>query len=232
MVKMVLTTLVGMTVVYGAVAGAADNNDAGRISLSVTDGNVHDVLSMIAQQAGLNLTVDQRVQGNVTVSLHDLTAEAALEVVAKAAGARVRREGDVYIVEPVPPPATREQASITGHGGVMLPPARTEGDIPTLGSDDATVTLSDGKVIRIIKLKYADPAMMAQLFGGNLVGGALFTYGSPFHHRSGGPYTGYGGYGAGYDDYRSYGGREWHQGGRYGEYGGGYGSRLGLRGGY
>jgi len=230
-------------VACATVAWAGQGDEPGRISVDVTNGNVHDILSMIAKQAGLNLAIDAKVTGTVTVALRDVTPDEALRVVASAAGARVRQDGEVYVVEPKPLPAERPRTpSLATAGATVVAPTAAA---PVTGAGtSATVDSGDEQVIRVIKLKYADPAMIADAFGGGAVGSGTATLGgSPFGQRGGyggygGGYGGYGGYGGGYGGYGGYGGGYGGNGGGYGGYGGygggrrthggGYGGRLGT----
>jgi len=207
--------LLGLSLVF-ATAACADDEEP-RVSISVTDANVHEVLALIAKQAGLNISVDANVRGSVTVSLRDVTAQQALDTVAAAAGARVREDQGTYYIEPKPLPPERPQAPRTPVGGsTVLPPGSSAG---TSASGGITAAEEDRVVTRLIQLNYADAAMLAQAFGGGVIGSGLGFTGSPF--RQGGGRGGYGGYGGG----QGYGGGRGY--GNSGGYGSGRGSRRG-----
>jgi hypothetical protein len=152
----------------------------------------------------------------VTASLRDVSPAEALRVIAGAVGARVREDNGIYIVEPKPLPAERPRTGLTGVGGAAVaPPDGAAGSASAGSSSAGSAAVGNDEVIRLIKLKYADPAMIAAAFGGTVVGGGSGMYGgSPFHQRGSG--------------YNNWGGS---RGGGYGGFGGGYGG-SGGRGGY
>ena len=218
----------GLALAAGAWAEEGDRPQT--ISLDITNGNVHEALALIARQGGLNISVDSKVTGVVTAGLRDVTPAEALDAIASSVGARVRQDGDIYVVEPKPLPHVRPAAPALGPPMAVAPVGRATADIP----------VGDGEVIRVIHLEYADPALIATAFGGNVVGGdASMMGGTPFHQRGGygrgggygqsSGYGDYGGYGSGYGSGGGYGRRS-----GYGGYGGGYdgayggGSRVGT----
>jgi hypothetical protein len=209
-----LAGIVLLGLIVATASWAEEGAEPPTISLDVTNGNVHEALALIARQAGLNISVDARVKGVVTVGLRDVSPLEALRVIASAVGARVREDGEVYVVEPKPLPHERQTALPVPTAPRIIAPAAAPatGDIP-VGNEE---------VIRVIHLTYADPALIATAFGGNVIGGNMgMMGGSPFHPRGGG-YGGGRGYGrsSGYGNYGGYGGGQ-GRGGGYG-YGGGY----------
>jgi hypothetical protein len=205
--RLVGIALCGLVIVAGVWA---EDEAPPTITVDITNGDVHEALAAIARQGGLNISVNAKVKGVVTAALRDVTPEEALRTIAGAVGARVRQDGEVYIVEPKPLPHERPRTpSIAGN---VVAPARTG------GAATGDIPVGDGEVIRVIHLRYADPALLGAAFGGGIVGsGAGMMGGSPFHPRGG---RGGGGYGrsSGY--------------GNTGGYGGGYGSRRGGSGGF
>ena len=224
-------TTVAMAPLFLALVGAAwagDEQPAVRISLEVKDADVQTVLMSIAQQAGLNLSVSQDVHGRVTVALKDLPAEEALKAVASAAGARVLKDGEVYVVDLKPLPPQRQPAS---GGGTAPAGAVIIGPSGKAGATSGQTSAGDEEIIRVIHLKYADPAMIALAFGGSVIGGYAGGFGGL--GGFGGPGGGYGNRGGGY------GGNGWNggfggSGGGFGGYGGGLGGYGGggVRGGF
>lgn len=221
--KLIGALLVGLVVVTASASWAEEVKQDQRISLTITNGDVHDALAMIAKQAGLNISVDAKVRGTVTASLRDVTPAEALRVIAGAVGARVREDNGIYIIEPKPLPAERPRpGGLAGvGGGAVVPPAGGGAGAASAGSSTAgSVVLDDEEIIRVIKLKYADPAMIAAAFGGTVVGGSSgMLGGSPFH-QGGSGYNGWGGGGGRYGGSRGYG-----RSGGYGDNGGWSGSR-------
>jgi len=195
--------LAGLLASVAAVGWAEEGDKDQRISLSITNGDVHDALAMIAQQSGLNISVDSKVRGTVTASLVDISPAEALRVIAGAVGARVRDDNGVYVVEPKPLPAERPRTAPAGAGGALVVPpgGATAGATAAGASTAGSVAVGDGEVIRVIKLKYADPALIAAAFGGTVIGSSGMLGGSPFHQGGGrggrnGSRGGYGGYGS------------------------------------
>ncbi len=232
MTRLAGIALLGLVFTHAPTSWAAEGDTPPTISLDITNGNVHEALALIARQGGLNISVDARVTGVVTAALRDVTPVEALGVIASGVGARVRQDGDIYIVEPKPLPHERPRAlpaaptpavvPPTGAAPLAAAPATRAGDIP----------VGDEQVIRVLHLQYADPALIAAVFGGTVVGGNAAMLGAgPFHQRGGysqgysrsGRSGDYGGYGSGYG-YGGYGSR--------GGYDRGYGgaSRLGTSG--
>jgi len=219
--KLATLILAATLVAPAAAVWAADEQPAARISLDVRDADVKTVLTGIAKQGGLNLTVAQDVQGTVTVAIVDMTPAQALKTVAEAAGARVILDDNVYKVDhkPLPPerrPTVGAPATPAPAGRILAPTA--QGNVGT--GPAAAADQKDQVVLRVIKLKYADPAMIAAAFGGSVLGGMYSQANSPLGNMSGGGQGGYGGGGNGGSG--GYGG---------GGYGGGYG-RSGSGGGY
>ncbi len=57
-----------------------------RISLEVTNADVRDVLRMLAQAGAVNIIMGDDVKGRVTLSLHDVPWDQALDVVLMTVG--------------------------------------------------------------------------------------------------------------------------------------------------
>ncbi len=71
-----------------------------RISLSLDEADLQEVLRSFARLAGFNLVLDPRVQGTVTLELHDVPWEEALRVILKTHGLAVDTEGGSWRVDP------------------------------------------------------------------------------------------------------------------------------------
>ena len=236
-----------------AVAGAlllpgtamAEDKEPVRVTLDVTDADVQTVLTTIAKQGGLSITISDQVRRNVTVALGNIAAPEALKIVAGAAGARVRLDGEVYVVEPKPLPPTR---TVREPAAPRSTPRVTGPDTTTVTNTDVAIG-DDGEVIRKIKVMYSDPELLAAMFGGTSIGSRYRQGGTPFGRSSGryghggrnsgrsyngGGYGGSRGYstGGGGSPF-TYGGGNNRGGGNYGgNYGGGgYGNRVGTWGG-
>jgi hypothetical protein len=70
------------------------------ISLSLRDAPLPEVLRSFARIAGVNLVLDPRVQGQVTVELKDVPWDQALHVILKTHGMAAEIDGNVWLVSP------------------------------------------------------------------------------------------------------------------------------------
>ena len=72
--------------------------------LNVKDADLRDVFRSIAQEHGLNLIVDNRINKRVTVRLADLPALEAITFLCRQNNLRLQRTGHIFQVELVPDP--------------------------------------------------------------------------------------------------------------------------------
>jgi type IV pilus assembly protein PilQ len=79
---------------------AASRWKGARISLSVRDAPLPEVLRSFARIAGVNLVLDPRVQGEVTVELKDVPWDQALYVILKTHGMAAEIDGNVWLITP------------------------------------------------------------------------------------------------------------------------------------
>jgi type IV pilus assembly protein PilQ len=70
------------------------------ISLSLRDAPLPEVLRTFAKMAGVNLILDPRVQGSVTVELKDVPWDQALHVILRTHGMAAEIDGRVWLVTP------------------------------------------------------------------------------------------------------------------------------------
>jgi type II secretory pathway component GspD/PulD (secretin) len=70
------------------------------ISLDLKDADIRDVLLTFSKLTGLNIVVDPGVQGSVTVRLHDVPWDQALEVILRSNGLGYVLEDNVARVGP------------------------------------------------------------------------------------------------------------------------------------
>jgi type IV pilus secretin PilQ/predicted competence protein len=73
---------------------AAANN----VTLDFKDADIHNVLKILAQKAGLNVVPTPDVMGTVTVKLTDVPWERALDIILKSNGFGYQRQGNVILV--------------------------------------------------------------------------------------------------------------------------------------
>ncbi|RKD85504.1 type IV pilus secretin PilQ [Kushneria marisflavi] len=74
--------------------------DGKRISLNFEDIDVRTVLSILADEVGLNLVVSDSVSGNVTINLRQVPWDQALDLILQTRGLASRRSGNVLLVAP------------------------------------------------------------------------------------------------------------------------------------
>ncbi|MBP6875856.1 MAG: hypothetical protein KBD56_07275 [Candidatus Eisenbacteria bacterium] len=101
------------------------------VSLSVENMEVRDVLSMLAGSRPLNLVCGDEVQGRVSIDLHDVPFEDALQAVVAMAGFEVTRRGDIHFVRRDPSGDPRE-ALLRELRTYRLDYAQTEELLPTV----------------------------------------------------------------------------------------------------
>lgn len=71
-----------------------------RISLNFQDIDVRSVLSILAEEVGLNLVVSDTVSGDITLNLQQVPWDQALELILQSRGLASRRSGNVLMVAP------------------------------------------------------------------------------------------------------------------------------------
>jgi len=72
---------------------AADN-----VTLDFKEADIHNVLKILAQKAGLNIVSTPDVMGTVTIKLTDVPWERALDIILKSNGFGFQRQGNVILV--------------------------------------------------------------------------------------------------------------------------------------
>lgn len=70
------------------------------LSLHVADGDVRVVLHSIAEAGGINLVLDDSVQGSITLSLDDVEPEEACQLIACAKGLSMEKNGNTVLLAP------------------------------------------------------------------------------------------------------------------------------------
>jgi hypothetical protein len=70
------------------------------ITLSLRDAPLPEVLRTFAKVAGVNLILDPKVQGSVTVELQDVPWDQALYVILKTHGMAAEVDGRIWVVTP------------------------------------------------------------------------------------------------------------------------------------
>ena len=70
----------------------------GTVTIDVKNGDLYDVLKLLAQQSGQNIVATPSVKGSVTISLHNVPLKEALDLVVRTNGLEYRQVGNVYVV--------------------------------------------------------------------------------------------------------------------------------------
>ena len=172
-----MTLALGAMLAIGMLAGApakAYSQDVGGQnipSLELDSADVREALRALFKNVGVSYSIAPEVQGTVTVSLRNVTFEAALQNILKQVNATYRVEGGIYQI------VLRQEEVNPGGGGVdVAPPV-------------------DNKVIRRLKIRSADPQLIITLLSGSQSVGVAPEESTIFNTQSGG--GGGGGFGGG-----------------------------------
>jgi type IV pilus assembly protein PilQ len=71
-----------------------------RITLDLKDADIHNVLKLLADVAQVNIIAAEDVKGTVTITMRDVPWDQALDVILKAKGLGMQREGNLIRVAP------------------------------------------------------------------------------------------------------------------------------------
>lgn len=79
-------------------------------ALSIKDGDIRNILTLISTQAGVNIVADATVQGKISVDLHEVALEEGLRSILFLNGFNYKKIDNVYMVSrnPIPTPAAVE----------------------------------------------------------------------------------------------------------------------------
>ncbi len=98
-----------------------------RLSLNFQDIEVRAVLQLIADFTGLNIVTSDTVTGNVTLRLHNVPWDQALDIILQTKGLAKRQVGNVLLIGPSEEMAAREKQELQSHQQVAdLAPLRAE----------------------------------------------------------------------------------------------------------
>ena len=73
------------------------SNAAAAMTLNVHEADLRSAIMLVARSGGLNVSVDDSVEGKISITLNDIEPEKALEIIAKTSRLNLIREGNVYI---------------------------------------------------------------------------------------------------------------------------------------
>jgi type IV pilus assembly protein PilQ len=71
---------------------------AGTVSIDIKNGDLLDVIKLLAQESGQNIVATQSVKGTTTISLHDVPLREALDLIVRTNGLEYRQVGNIYVV--------------------------------------------------------------------------------------------------------------------------------------
>ncbi|HZV80181.1 MAG TPA: secretin N-terminal domain-containing protein [Candidatus Binatus sp.] len=74
------------------------SHPAGTVTLDVKNGDLLDVIKLLAQESGQNIVATQNVKGTTTISLHDVPLREALDLIVRTNGLEYRQVGNIYVV--------------------------------------------------------------------------------------------------------------------------------------
>lgn len=98
-----------------------------RLSLNFQNIQVRAVLQLIADFTGFNMVASDSVTGNVTLRLKNVPWDQALDIILKARGLGMRKDGNVVLVAPQEELAAREKLELEADKQLVdLAPLRTE----------------------------------------------------------------------------------------------------------
>ena len=98
-----------------------------KLSLNFQNIEVRAVLQLLADFTGLNMVASDTVTGNVTLRLKNVPWDQALDIILKAKGLAMRKQGNVIMVAPQEEIATREKLELEAEKQLReLAPLRTE----------------------------------------------------------------------------------------------------------
>jgi hypothetical protein len=177
MVKhLIALTLGALIMVAAPVRAVAQPNPQDQMipSLELEQADIRDALKILFNNVGVSYVVDSTVQGTVTVSLHNVAFETALQNILKQVDATYRVEGGVYNV------VKKEAEASPVVSGNTLPDLAPTGPV---------------KRLHRIRILHADPALIFELLMGttNFQSSPEVTLG----RSSGGGGGGGGGFGGG-----------------------------------
>jgi hypothetical protein len=145
-IKVVLGALLGLSLMVAAPSKAFAQTDPGQQNiptLELDQADVREALRALFKNVSVSYSIAPEVQGTVTVSLRNVTFEAALQNILKQVDATYRIEGGVYQIIKRPPPSDL--------GG---------------GNQEQPGVTTTNKVVRRLKILHADPAFIIQMLSG------------------------------------------------------------------
>lgn len=104
-----------------------ENYRGERLSLNFQNVEIRSVLQVIAEFTGLNIVTSDTVSGNLTLRLKDVPWDQALDIVMRAKGLDMRKNGNVMWIAPRDELLTKEKLELEQRAQIAdLEPLRTE----------------------------------------------------------------------------------------------------------
>lgn len=208
--KLIMIAALAMTACVAPLAVAqGDILDQKIGSVDYQNADVREVLKTLFKNANANYSIDQWIQGSVTLSMKDSKFELVLQNVLAQVNATYRYEGGMFLIV-----------------------KRTEQGPVDPGEQNTTIPKKDNKIVRKIYIRSADPALIALLLSGrqDYNGGPEITSLARMRQGGlGGSGFGGGGFGNGGFGNGGFGGQGGFNGGQ-GGFSGGPGGSLGGNG--
>lgn len=104
-----VSLLIAVCVLLGPAQAVADNE---RVSISIQEIGIHEVMEMLAAQRRLNVFVSDGIDATVSINIYDMEVVDAIYAISESAGLAVeRRNGSFFIVD-------RDEAGQHAHSGM------------------------------------------------------------------------------------------------------------------
>ena len=87
-----------LSVIVTAFFICVSNVNAAPITIKVSDGDLRSVIMSAANAGNLNISLDDSVQGKISINIFNVEPEKALEIIAKTANIQLIKEGNIFIV--------------------------------------------------------------------------------------------------------------------------------------
>ncbi|HET6725496.1 MAG TPA: type IV pilus secretin PilQ, partial [Gammaproteobacteria bacterium] len=90
-----------------------------RLNLNFQNVSVRAVLAVLADFTGLNMVVSDSVNGDITLRLHNVPWDQALDIILKTRGLAMRKHGNVVLIAPAAQLAKQEQAQLASKQAIQ-----------------------------------------------------------------------------------------------------------------
>jgi type IV pilus assembly protein PilQ len=98
-----------------------------KVSISYYNGDVRQLLRVMAEELGLNAVISETVSGTTTLVLKDVPADQVLDIILQQKGLDMRKNGNVILIAPRDELATKEKLELESRQQIGdLEPVRTE----------------------------------------------------------------------------------------------------------